>query len=280
MMKMTMTNEFISPEKAKQMLEFNSQNRNISRGTVEAYAKDILAGNWDERVGSAISIDENGILRDGQHRLMAIIRAKVGVRMWVCRNVSSNGVYDCNRKRNNSDQVHILRPEWENVYRSNKYIAVVRAIIEHNTWGSTRRRITPKEIVDFTEKHKNDLDGFFKVFPQTTVPKISIATVHLALYMAYLSGVDIDRILSFYEILCFGMSTKPEEFPVIALRNYLKDHQVTRQSTEELSRVQYALKKYLTGSCTKKSISLKDLIYPFPYDERNKTENKNGGHHE
>lgn len=268
-MKMTMTNEFISPEKAKKFLEKNSNNRNVSRTTVEAYSKDIATGNWDERVGSAISVDENGILRDGQHRLLAIIRAGVGVRMWVCRNVSNNGIYDCNRKRNNADQVSILRPTLEKVYRNGKYISVARAIIGYNEHkhGRIHAVVTPKEVIDFTERHKRELDGFFLRIPVATVPKVSITVVYLALFLAYMSGVDIEKILDFYEILRMGMGTKQEDFPAIALRNYLKDHTIKNVNNDEIGRVQYALKKYISGSCTKKSVVPKDLIYPFPFDD-------------
>lgn len=263
--KMTMTYEFISPEKAANLLETNSNNRKLSEGTVEAYTNDIINHNWDETVGSAISIDENGILRDGQHRLTAIVRAGVGIHTWVCRNASSDGIYDNNRKRSNSDQISILRADFDNVYKTTRYISIARALIVHNG-GSTRRAVTPKEIIDFTDEHKNELDSFFLNIPQTTVPKISLAVVHLALYMAYCSGVNIEDILNFYDILCTGMSTKPEEFPIIAYRNYLKDSSSAPTTTIEVGRCQYALKKYLTGSCIKRNISPKELIYPYPYE--------------
>lgn len=267
-MNMTMTYEFISPEVAADLLETNNENRRLSKGTVQAYAQDILAGNWDESVGVAISIDENGVLRDGQHRLAAIVEAGVGIHTWVCRNVSSDGIYDNNRKRSNSDQISIMRADFDNVYKTTRYISVARTIIA-NTVGTTggRRPVTPKEIIDFTEEHKEDLDGFFLNMPQTTVAKISLAVVHLALFMAYMDGVSIEDILSFYEVLCSGMSTRPEEFPIIAYRNYLKDTTSAWTTHIEIGRCQYALKKYLSGSCTKRTISPKELIYPFPFVE-------------
>lgn len=266
--RMTMTNEFISPEKAKRFLEKNSNNRSLSKTTIEAYSKDIMEGNWDERVGSAISIDENGILRDGQHRLMAIIRAGVGVRMWVCRNVSNNGIYDCNRKRSNADQVSILRPNMEKVYRNGKYISVARAIIGYNEHknGRTHAVVTPKEVVDFTERHKKQLDGFWLQIPVATVPKVSITVVYLALFMAYMSGVEMQKILGFFDVLRTGMSTKQEDFPAIALRNYLKDHVIKHISDDEIGRVQYSLKKHISGSCMKKTVVPKELIYPYPFE--------------
>lgn len=266
-MNMTMTYEFITPEMAANLLETNDANRKLSKGTVQAYAQDILAGNWDESVGVAISIDENGVLRDGQHRLTAIVQAGIGIHTWVCRNVSSDGIYDNNRKRSNSDQISIMRSDFDNIYKSTRYISVARAIIANNTNGGYRRAVTPKEIIDFTEKHKEDLDGFFLNIPQTTVAKISLAVVHLSLFMAYMDGVDISDIMDFYDILCSGMSTKPEEFPIIAYRNYLKDMPSVNTTHSEIGRCQYSLKKYLTGSCVKRTISPKDLIYPFPWQK-------------
>ena len=263
-MNMTMTYEFITPEEAANLLETNNdENRKISKGTVQAYATDILSGNWDESVGVAISIDENGVLRDGQHRLAAIVQAGIGIHTWVCRNVSKDGIYDNNRKRSNSDQITIMRADFDNVYKSTRYISVARALITH----FARRTVTPKEIISFTEKHKEDLDSFFLNVSQTTVPKISIAVVHLALFMAYMDGVDISDIIDFYEVLCTGMSTRAEEFPIIAYRNYLKDSSQIYSTHMEVGRCQYALKKYLSGSCVKRTLSPKELIYPFPWSD-------------
>ena len=104
--------------------------------------------------------------------------------------------------------------------------------------------------------------------PKTTVPKISIAVVYLGLFMAFMSGVSIEDIQHFYDILCTGMSTKPEEFPIIAYRNYLKDAMYINATDMEIGRCQYALKKYLTKSCTKRTISPKELIYRYPWEEK------------
>lgn len=267
---MTMNYEFITPKRAAELLETNHSNRKLSRGTVEAYSQDIIAGNWDETVGSAISIDEKGILRDGQHRLTAIVKTGKGIHSWICYGVSSDGIYDNNRKRSNVDQIAIMRADFEGIYKNPKYVSVARAIIAHNAKGTNRRTTTPKELIDFTVNHKDELDGFFLEIPQTTSPKISIAVVWLALFMAYMDGVKISDILHFYDVLCSGMSTKQEEFPIIAYRNYLKEFKgYVSPTITEIGRCQYAIKKYLTGSCTRRTLSPKELIYPFPWDEDN-----------
>ncbi len=267
---MNMTYELITPEIAADLLETNDNNRKISVGQVEAFATDITNNNWDETVSSAIAIDKDGKLRDGQHRLAAIVMAGIGVKMWVCRNVSSDGIYDNNRKRSQADQISILRSDLNNVYKTTRYIAVARAIIIHNSphkHGAGRRTVSPKEIIDFTDAHKEILDGFFLNISQASVSKISLAVVHLALFMAFASGTSIDTISEFYEVLCTGMSTKPEEFPIIAYRNYLKDNVVSGTLLADICRCQYALKKYINGSCIKRSLSPEKLIYPYPFEK-------------
>lgn len=64
----------ITPEMAREMLKMNTRNRNISKERVALYAKRILKGEWKED-GQSISFDKNGRLLNGQHRLLAIIKA-------------------------------------------------------------------------------------------------------------------------------------------------------------------------------------------------------------
>lgn len=263
---MTMSYEFIDPEMAAMLLETNDNNRRISAKTVASYAYDIVHGNWDEQTGVAISIDANGILRDGAHRCEAIVATGKGIWSWVCRNVDADGTYDNNRKRSNVDQITIMRPDYESVYKSTRYISCARTMISQ----SSRAPVSPKSIMDYTDTHKETLDGFFMNMPQSTIPKISLANVYCALYLAYLQGVDIDDILSFYDILCYGMSTSEVDFPIIAYRNYLLNREAGAHSGTliEMGRCQYALKKYLTRSCTKRTVAPKELIWNFPKEEQ------------
>lgn len=262
-----MSYELITPERAGEILAKNFVNRSLSKGTVLAYASDIKTEDWDEKTGNAISIDEDGILRDGQHRLSAVLETNRPIKTWVCYGVSKDGIYDNNRKRSTSDQIAITRPDIEKTYKQTRVISIIKSLITRGNHDS-RRVVTSREIIHFIERHKDDLDGFFLNFPQTSVTRISIATVQLSLFIAYMNGVSMDSIKEFYEILCSGMSIKPESFPVIAYRNYLKDQTFITSTNEEIARCQYALKKFLTKSCTKRSMSPKKLIWDFPYQNQ------------
>lgn len=55
----------------------------------------------------------------------------------------------------------------------------------------------------------------------------------------------------------------PEKASLILLKN--TGNRNVRN--DDIGRIQYALKKYITGSCTKKTIVPKKLIYPYPYED-------------
>lgn len=261
---MTMNRELITPIVAREMLKDVGRNRSVSPYTVEMYANDMATGKWDENVGAAISIDKNGTLRDGQHRLRAIIKSGKSIWMWVCRGVDTYGMYDNNRRRTTSDQINYGTDHgFEKVYATTQYIGVAKMLISN----LVRKNISPKEVIEFTSEHKKDLDGYWLNIPRTNAPKINIVAVHTALYSAYMNGVYMQDITNFYNVLTSGMSANPEEYPIIAYRNYLKDRDVVKPLPDELARCQYALKKYLTGSCTKTSKAPNKLIWPLPYQE-------------
>ena len=96
--------ETITPEKATEYLKTNTNNyRKLSRQTVRNYAEDMRNGKW-ELNGEPICFSESGVLKDGQHRLAAIILAKVPVQMNVTRGVEEHvNIYNRGKQRTNTD---------------------------------------------------------------------------------------------------------------------------------------------------------------------------------
>jgi hypothetical protein len=94
----------VSPELAAQWLTRNTGNRPLSKGTVQQLADRIQRGEW-QLTHQGIAFDEDGVLIDGQHRLAAIARAGVTVRLTVARGVprSAFTVMDTGRKRTGRD---------------------------------------------------------------------------------------------------------------------------------------------------------------------------------
>lgn len=80
----SMTLEIIGPKLAHQYLGVAAENRNVREGSVAQYARDMIADKWHS---SVIRFDTEGKLRDGQHRLKAIVLSKTEQLFWVERNV-------------------------------------------------------------------------------------------------------------------------------------------------------------------------------------------------
>lgn len=78
------TIERITPEVAKQMLETNISNRDLNPEA--AVVKAIENGEW-ELNGATIAFDEDGILIDGQHRLVACAKLGIPIDTLVVRGV-------------------------------------------------------------------------------------------------------------------------------------------------------------------------------------------------
>ena len=82
--------EMITPEIASKYLAMNGENqRKIRSRTVQQYAIDMATGNWILN-GESLIFDSNGNLKNGQHRLNAVIQANVSVPMMVIRGIDSD----------------------------------------------------------------------------------------------------------------------------------------------------------------------------------------------
>lgn len=94
----------VTPTLATAWFDKNKINRKLKRGVVDAYARDMIAGNWP-LTGDAIRFDVNGDLLDGQHRLKACIQADCSFRTVVFYGVDPDArdFIDIGKSRNIRD---------------------------------------------------------------------------------------------------------------------------------------------------------------------------------
>ena len=72
----------VTPNLAAQWLETNSNNRPLSKPYVEELARYLLNGTF-QTTHQGIAFDNQDRLRDGQHRLTAIVQTGIAVRLLV-----------------------------------------------------------------------------------------------------------------------------------------------------------------------------------------------------
>lgn len=81
--------EVIGPGRAQELLSRNSRNRRVKSGRVAQFAGAMRRGEWSLN-GESIKLSRNGVLLDGQNRLLAIVEAGVPVETVVVYGLEEN----------------------------------------------------------------------------------------------------------------------------------------------------------------------------------------------
>lgn len=145
----------ITPEIAEVLLLRNLGNRRIRPPVVDRYARDIREGRW-HFIGDPLVIDENGHLRQGQHRLHAIIKAGIPARIPIVWDVPARAfaAMDTGSKRSTSDQLKSMY----GVSNPNVVAAIIPRYLDLTTaksLGTHVRAMSPAAIVAWYEENED-----------------------------------------------------------------------------------------------------------------------------
>lgn len=118
--------ETITPAAAREMLKQNSQNRTVRQKHVDFLAAEMTNGRW-QTTSETIAFSTDGVIVDGQHRLLAIVQSNTAVEVLVARDVSmgTQDVIDCGSARTVADQLHLS----DGVTNANLVAAAARQIV-------------------------------------------------------------------------------------------------------------------------------------------------------
>jgi hypothetical protein len=158
-MDITANIEVIGVKEAADYLQFNINNRPIKQSHVEHLVDEMLSGRWKFN-GESIVFDNQGVLRNGQHRLTAILKARWREAFLVVRGIdpSAFSTMDCGRARSGQDALSLLGHQnakvkanvivWLEQYYNN----TLRA--QSTQWGS-KTKTSPSKVVELSSKYKN-----------------------------------------------------------------------------------------------------------------------------
>jgi hypothetical protein len=151
--------ETITPRKAEQWLRVNKTNRKIHSRKVESYANDMAANRW-RLTAETMQFSDEGKLLNGQHRLLAIIKADVSVTILVARGLDPDAqkVMDSGTARTFSDQLSIQGILNPTLVASAARLA--RAAERTGGYGDLRAvQVTHSELEDFLDRNPDLLDA-------------------------------------------------------------------------------------------------------------------------
>ncbi len=148
----------VTPQMAKEWLDKNLSNRNISIMIVNRYANDMKAGKWAVSP-HGIVFDPDGNLLDGQHRLCAVIESGCPVKMVIITGADpgSKWFIDIGRKRGGNAVAEML-----GVKNSSGISAMVQRIGEILTGAKTKRELPNDIAMEIYSRIGSDLPDYYR----------------------------------------------------------------------------------------------------------------------
>lgn len=193
--------ELITPESAAKMLEHNRNNPRIKidHNAINSYAEDIKRGNYFLN-GETIVFDANGDLKDGQHRLMGIVKAGIPVYMMVCRGIDPTiTTFDYGKARRVNQELKV----------STQVETLANMIVSY-----AYRFSMPKGTVrEYIIRHNKEIDNAIRISGIGTSHAIGIRRdIYTAIYlMLRTQYCTIPEIENFMRIANTGFTDKDRE---------------------------------------------------------------------
>lgn len=202
----------ITPEMAKKWLENNPNNRPVKMKRVEAFARDMKAGNWFV-THQGIAFDTDGNLLDGQHRLFAVALSGTPTLMNVTTGVPRETMIavDVGTPRDMRDAI-VINEMYDNdtSLRQRGCIGVLNTMLHLGYNGA--QVYTNSERAKMIDKIGPELKA---VWDASSTSKAALsAPIRAAALAAVLNGENIEDIKLFFQVFsrgdttgCFGCNT-------------------------------------------------------------------------
>ena len=221
----TGTVETITPAMAEEYLKHNDRNprKAANRKQVESYARDMAAGKWFMN-GEPIVFDANGDLKNGQHRLMAIVKANVPVDMYVIRGIDPDyTTFDYGMLRRMSQELGVSRNA-----------ETIANVIVSNAYALGR---PPKGLVrEYLLQHQTAINRALALSQTGARKAIGVKRdVYTAIYLMLRSGEDENEIEQFMRVVNTQfMLTERESSAAIVLFKFLNELRRTAALRSEI----------------------------------------------
>lgn len=257
--------EFITPERAIELLNRNTHNRKARLTVVHRYSQEILKGNWQENTGESIKISDRGRILDGQHRLMAIVKANQGVNFHIAYGINDNAfsVIDIGANRTAADIFHIGGAKNAHIIPPaiQAWILIKKGFhLKPSRNGSlTSQELlsiyeqNPQEWQDVADKTSYWFTGFSKILPLSLIG---------GLYKAFKDRAGEEIALDFMNQLCYGREISNDT--IVWVRKRLTEDKISKMKINrniKVSLIVRAWNLYREGKQVKK-LNITNIVEP------------------
>ena len=210
----------VSPVLAEYLLSTSPGNRSIKPKRVQMYANDIKKGNWKLN-GEPIIIDSQGRLRDGHHRLEAVILANAVVQMFFIIGVQDEDatIADLGVNRSYSDILKLM-----GMSSSSSAKNIVSMVRTHFREQFSKDNISVSDVYDFIQRNENLIQKTYYLQASNGSKYVGKASILYGIFCALACGVPERTISNMLFTVCSGLYDSTDEVSAIKLRDYINTH--------------------------------------------------------
>lgn len=232
--------KLITPAKAVELLQSNVKNRTPKNPIVLKYAKDMSNGKWKDDTFEMIKISKSGIILDGQHRLLAVVKSNVPIYFHIVEGLDDSifDVLDTGSVRSACDVFKI-----NNVKNGNIVPAIINVydILKSNKSGRSIQVNNKKTNADLLEEYNinpNKWDSIatnsFTLYRQ--FGKI-LSTSFIGGFIAFFNDINTDDSERFMSQLCSGKNVQNETINMLRMKlvnEKVSVHKLSHQTKQAL----------------------------------------------
>lgn len=247
----------LTPTLARRLLDSNDINRPIDQKHVDFLATQIKAGLWDEN-GASVVISSTGRLLDGQHRCWAVIDADMSITVVLVAEVSEEARYtiDSGNKVRTAANALVMKQ----VPNANRAAAVIRGIY-NLAYNRPNYRITPRQVVDFAERHPFVQDAVqYTTGVKRSMPLRYLGSLHYINHAYTPWGKKVD---DFIEVFKTGEDNSMLYSPALAAYEFYDKWAERKTKLGEIDEINILLRSweaYRTGTQRKSPWDHKGLV--------------------
>jgi len=254
--------EVVTPDKAEKWLEQNKENRRLGGHLVRRYRRDMENNEWADESPDPIVFGDDGLLREGQHRLHALVRAGKPQVFLVVRNCPREAWSKTGRGRKRSalDQLLLSGEVSSEARRADMSIA--RRWLEY----LSVRQSSDADIADFV-KTFHEMFSFARAnFGGRSAQGITTSPVQAGVSAAVYHESSND-LADFVEVLFSGIANGAGDAGAIRVRELVRGGHRLSGETEQhttMRKAQRGVKAFCDNEELSRLHDQKDVIYPLP----------------
>lgn len=250
--------KLVTPAMAEYYLGKNTANRKVSERRVRIYERDLVGGNFGT-THQGIAFYNDGSLADGQHRLLAIVKANISAKLLVVTGIKKEDAIhiDSGRARSMSDSIKIGElSDWI----EKRHIAMINLIAEPY-------RLTADETITWLE-NMEDSAKFAIEHLSCNKRNLTNSAIHGAIALAHFYGEDPDRLAHFCKVFLSGIPDGTKDIIIIRLRDDFMSNTGGGGSDkrDRLWKAMRAIQIFTSGEKIKRLVLPKEPVWVYAVD--------------